>query len=303
MENFSPDDPNCIQIEFTEGCNLRCQFCGINGIRTKKRDFRYMTPDVAEKLAVDIAMAGWNSRLEFAMHGEPTLNPHFDENMEFFEKYLPGNHKLLTTNGIKLRQVDLAPFNVVAIDCYESSRNLWEPLVEELDGQWYPDVKEMNPHRRRKIYEQDIVFVRDISTQTRGTHASLSNHCGAGGPLDDSRSSARCTLPFREIAVRYNGKIALCCNDWRGEYETGDVKTTNIQDIWNGERFDAARREIYHNGRTFRPCEGCNYRATRVGLLPDKLGKKEMPEPNDSTDAILREERDPLAPVVRREWE
>lgn len=323
MSEHIQDPPNCIQIEFTEGCNLRCDFCGIQGIRGKKREFKFMTPEIARTLAYRIEATGWNCRLEFAMRGEPTLNPDFEEIVRIFRMALPDQHMLLTTNGKHLLKKDREGhptvwagaqlFDVVAIDCYEHSREIWEPIHDMLTEDnvsfsWYPDVKEANPHRRRTgVWRArgEIVLVRDISQQTQGTHASLSNHCGSGSPLDYSKTSSRCTLPFREISVRFNGDIALCCNDWRGEYFCGNIREASLNEIWQGPEFDAARREIYHNGRTFRPCEGCNYRATRVGLLPDKLGKKNMPEPDAGTQDVITQVTSaaPRTTPVQRPWE
>ena len=39
--------PFCIKMEFTEGCNLRCNFCGLQGIRAPgEKNYKFMTPDV-----------------------------------------------------------------------------------------------------------------------------------------------------------------------------------------------------------------------------------------------------------------
>ena len=37
VSNFYQDPPNAIQVEFVEGCNLACSFCGIQYIREKRR--------------------------------------------------------------------------------------------------------------------------------------------------------------------------------------------------------------------------------------------------------------------------
>ena len=38
QSNFYQDPPNSIQIEFVEGCNLACSFCGIQSIRENEAD-------------------------------------------------------------------------------------------------------------------------------------------------------------------------------------------------------------------------------------------------------------------------
>ena len=81
QSNYHQDPPNSIQIELTEGCNLACSFCGIQSIRENEADgpqnihgkasapYRYLTIERARSICDRIKEAGWNPRLEFAMHG------------------------------------------------------------------------------------------------------------------------------------------------------------------------------------------------------------------------------------------
>jgi len=84
---YQQGNPYCIQVELSEGCNLRCSFCGLNGIRGKENNYKFMTLETAERVASDMKEYGWNSRVEFAMHGEPTMNPHFVEIIAIFRKH------------------------------------------------------------------------------------------------------------------------------------------------------------------------------------------------------------------------
>ena len=38
VSNLYQDPPNAIQVEFVEGCNLACSFCGIQSIRENEAD-------------------------------------------------------------------------------------------------------------------------------------------------------------------------------------------------------------------------------------------------------------------------
>ena len=79
--------PFTVLIEPTEGCNLGCSFCGLRGIREKgTKPWKYMSIETAERIASEIANAGWNAKLVFAQHGEPTLNPKLFEIIATFRK-------------------------------------------------------------------------------------------------------------------------------------------------------------------------------------------------------------------------
>ena len=113
-------------------------------------------------------------------------------------------------------------------------------------------------------------------------------------------------MPFREMAFRYDGNVSLCCDDFRGEYPIGNIHDRGIVDLWNDERFQAARIMLYNYSRNFRPCYGCTNVSMRVGLLPDSSGKETLPKITTEVMKLAQsvaKENKPLAPIVRRKWE
>lgn len=320
--------PFCIQVELTEGCNLMCAFCGLNGIRQKPGDnLKFMTVKVAEQLASDIAAAGWNSRIEFAMHGEPTMNPNAADIVESFRVHLPKSYMMMTSNGggllanpkERIANLFAAGLDTLAIDEYEAVKigaKLREKLglpkkrsikTKDVLGALfhnYPEDPHGNPHRRFRSWKR-LVFIRDISVATDGVHATLNNHAGAAAPPNDKAAGKRCAKPFREMSVRWDGNIAVCCNDWRGEYKCGNMMRTPLTAIWQGKEFDAARRKLYLGQRDFGPCAGCDALSYRPALLPDHMGKEKMPKPDRTTKVVIEAALSgkPYTKAVKRPWE
>jgi hypothetical protein len=312
-----------MQVEATEGCNLRCSFCGIRGIREAggrgdlSGPYRFMTPATAALAAQQARQAMWNPRVEFAMHGEPAANPDLPLLVSAFRQALPRAPIMITTNGIPLlgrwrsAVSDLydAGADTIAVDNYRPYRCEPSVLGTVLPGVGvyrYPQGGPLgNPHRRPARHERRLVLVQDISQAEDGTHAHLSNHAGAAGPPDPSRDRERCALPFREISVRWDGSVALCCNDWRGAYKAGTVADPGLPAIWEGPAFAAARSHLYRATRDFAPCQGCTHRTYRNGLLPDKHGREDWPAPTADDEAAIAAalEGDPYTAPVRRKWE
>lgn len=319
--------PFSVQIEPTEGCNLRCGFCGIRGIREKGTSgdlsgpYNYMTVGTATGVARQMAELGWNARLEFAMHGEPTLNPALPSLIATFRTHLPGASIMLTTNGIPLLDgpwgtgdlrgalVGLlgAGVNTIAIDDYAPHRVVPAVRALQLPCQVldYPQDGTANPHRR--YFGQRVVVIQDIAQSTEGTHARLLNHAGSAAPLDHAMDAKTCSLPFREMAVRWDGEVALCCNDWRGQYRLGNA-AEDLLGTWHSRAAYAARRLLMNEGRAdITPCSGCDYRPTRPGLLPQPNGKgKEelgVPTADDRVLVAAQAVAPTAAPVVLRRWE
>lgn len=315
--------PYCIQIELTEGCSIQCKFCGIQGIREKPGGYKYMTYRLAETLAKQLHDAQtvhkWNPRIEFAMHGEPSVNPDRLAIVRVLREYLPKTYMLMLTNGSglaggdskrKVEELLEAGINTLAIEQYGHT-TFHETILEKINGtsypvMFYPSDKNANPHSRKPASVKQIIFVADIFTETKGTHSRINTHCGVGSPPVQSHHGQACAKPFREISVRWDGHIALCCNDWRGTYNCGTILQQSINTIWQGPRFDAARRELYLGNRDRIPCcSGCNETSYRPGLIPDHKGLMTMEEPTVGTRRLIKKigAETPLTTPVLRPWE
>jgi len=295
------EPPFAIQVELVEGCQLRCSFCGLNGIRGKENNFKFMEYSTFLSLLLQVRKLKWNPRIEFAMHGEPSFHPNLVGMVGLVYDTLPKYHLMLTTNGggfLKppgpLKNIENlfdAGLTILALDDYEGVKII-EKIRLQLEGfdrvpvYEYPQDTRGNPHRRGHRF---VSFIADISKTATGTHSVLNNHSGSGAPLDFSRIHERCEKPFRELSVRWDGNVAISCNDWEGRFKCGNVVTDGVMAIWNGPRMNAARQKLYHGQRDFGPCYGCNSRGYRTGLLPDKKGLKTLPLPDEETDKFIAE--------------
>lgn len=318
------EPPNAVQIELVEGCNLRCAVCGLNGIRGKDNDYKAMKSDVLASAITQMVELEWNPRLEFAMHGEPSMHPDFNAMIFTARQSGPRFQIMMTSNGggflskpgPKQKVLDFfeAGGNVLAFDDYENA-NLVPKIRKALEGldleergiktYEYPSEGDGNPHRRGPVSERKLVFIQDLITASKGTHSHVNNHAGAGGPPNDKGEGKRCAKPFRELSIRWDGSVAVCCNDWRGLYQCGNVVTDGLDEVWNGRAMGAARVKLYHRERDFGPCKGCDAMSHRVGLLPDKLGKEELPKPDAGVkrDIAAALAKGPLTKPVLRPWE
>lgn len=312
--------PFSIQVELNEGCTLGCNFCGLRGMREEGKEPWYpMQRETAERISDEIARVGWHSRIIFSMHGEPTLNVNALRIIRMFRKKLPEAVLSMMSNGYgiansqkysiieMIRQYKTAGLNDLIIDYYSTAGDA-KKIDDALEGNQEFQVDHLAPkiplystnaHKFRVLFNPPI--------QKEGAiNRHLCNHCGAAAPLDMSYQGKRCARPFRELSIRYDGSVSICCNDFRGQYPIGNVMNMKIEDIWWSKEFEAARILLYHGDRSFTPCLGCNALSHRVGLLPDKNGKEDMPEPTEKILSYARSisKRKPFANnIVKRPWE
>ncbi|TXH54319.1 MAG: radical SAM/SPASM domain-containing protein [Desulfurellales bacterium] len=322
MAKYRQDPPFCIQVELSEGCNLRCSFCGINGIRTAERTYKFMTQKTAHAIASQIAALGWNCRIEFAMHGEPTVNPEAAEIVGVFRTHLPKASLLMLSNGgglvddpkNKIEALFAHGLNTLGLDEYQNVK-LVPKILEKLraaphspsrvgfDFYVYPDQPDGNPHKRQAPKARRLVHIRPIDVQSKGTHATLNNHAGSGAPLNTRAAGKPCAKPFRELSFRWDGATSVCCNDWRGVLPAGNIHKEGLEGIWYGPIMEAARRKLVLGQRDFGPCNGCDALSYRTGLLPDKKGAVTLPKPSKADNELLSAKYKPLTKPVKREWE
>lgn len=300
--------PFTIQIEPTEGCNRGCSFCGLRGMRKKGTEPLYfMKKETAERIATQIAEAGWNSRLLFAMHGEPTLNKNLLKLIRIFRKYLPNTQFTLFTNGVgiidgtfSIEDLKSAGINNLMIDLYVKGDD-GHKIMESLSPEDYEVLGRGVPISKGNSKTFRILFAPPIQDSKDVKH-TLCNHCGAAAPLDYSCDGKRCSRPFREMSFRYDGSVSICCNDFRGEYPIGNIMEKTIEEIWHDKKFKAARIMLYAGKRTFTPCLGCNARSMRVGLLPDKMGKETLPEPTEKIERFAKNVSKNSEPLCGDNW-
>ena len=295
--------PYTIQFELVQGCNRRCQFCGSMGIdsRIRKADI-----ETARHLFEMVRDAGLTSRILLAGHGEPTLHPEVVEFVRAAREIMPEQTISMFTNGTVIEKrpslVDElfdAGLNDLNFDEYDDHR-VGEFVRDDEKCARY-EICELGPGvpllAPKNPKTQRILITPPIDGED-GNRA-LTNRCGAGLPPLAKPYEKRCTTVFRDLFVRWDGSVAICCNDFRGEYPVTNIaEHADLKEVYFHERFEAARRLLNVGERSaIHPCRVCDDRPTRVGLLPS------TPEPTERDREIASEEMEPLAEIIPREWE
>lgn len=323
LKGYIQHQPYFVEIDVTEGCNLGCSFCGLRGIREKgTKPWYFMTVEIAEKIAKGISDVSWSSPICFCGHGEPSLNKNLLEIIKVFRKHLPDTPFQLVTNGygfkngifeIKrfIKELERLKFNDVIFDVYSDNGD-WT-VVEEIANQY--DIKvvgrdgEGYNHRKRNM--RIALYPLDVD-KDKAIYRHMDNHCGAAAPLDFSEKTVnrRCEKPFRNLFIRYDGSVALCCDDFRGQFKIGNISDfKNFEELWNCSAFQAVRVMLFNEGRKLKPCHGCTHSPLRAGLLPDPCGKdKEFIKKikfNEEMKKIIKScyDENGSTIIVKRKWE
>lgn len=280
--------PWSVQVEFVQGCDRLCPFCGLNAIRDAPGSLRLMTMDT-----LDTAMRGFaalcpDARFEVAMHGEPLLHPKRLAMLSRMRRWVPRAQIQVTTNGAWLKanmreRVPLlfaAGVDFIVLDTYEPDRRhlqvqAWRCVDVFTVLDFYKDCvsAKLSPwHNHGRKLRNTVIVMDDLAARNGEVKSrTIVNHAGSNPqapPLAAPRK-ATCTNPFREMSVCWNGDVCACCMDWKHEQVVGNVNQDNVRDIWLGDRFEAVRAMLSAKDRGMAPCVRCDRNAgARSGLLP-----------------------------------
>lgn len=286
--------PNNIQIELVEGCNRMCDYCGIHSIWGEKehRVVKPMDLDLLSLIARSLSnwWQGKGKRVELAMHGEPTMHPQVFQAISILRNWLPNCQLQLTTNGIVLRKQGLgylrmlfgSGLDILIIDTYTHREELME-LARKSRATVYDYYKDpsYNPYHFHPRRQQVICLMQDLGKVNKQRAArSIINHAGNSNvqnlrklgikPLTKPLEK-KCSRPFREISIHYDGTISLCCLDWRHEFVVAKFPDDgDLSSIWHDNKVLAIIRNLlYNKNRQVVPCRHCDYNGGfRLGLLP-----------------------------------
>lgn len=291
------NDPYNTQIELVEGCNLFCKFCGIYGIWDKKenRELKMMDIKLAESISKNLSQ-WWKKgkRIEFAMHGEPTLHPNILDIIKIFRNDNKNAQLQLTTNGTKLTPVLVQKLfknglNLLLIDTYRTStERKIETILQNINIPYFNYYEKdcPNPYYYNGNKQKCIILFGDLAKNNRKKmQRTICNHAGNsnekyltkyGAKKITSPLRKKCTKPFRELIIHWDGTVPLCCMDWKHELIIGKFPIDgNLKKIWHSEIFNIFRNLLYNKQRWFRPCYKCDFTGgPRIGLLKKPELKK-----------------------------
>lgn len=235
-----------IHIETVSRCNGGCSFCPVNRF-VDPRTTEWMQEDMFDSIVRQLAEVGYDGILYFHLNNEPLLDKRIYDFIERARPKLPNATLSLWTNGTVL---DLEKFkrlvgslDVLVIDNYADDL-VMRPNVQEIH-----DFCTANPawgeRLRIRIRRENEIL------DTRG--AAAPNRKALGASL-----VSPCLYPFKQMNVRPDGKVSLCCNDALGEVTLGDLAVESLLEVWHGPAYADVRKKLAKGRSEIPICSGCD---------------------------------------------
>lgn len=235
-----------VEVETVNRCNGVCSFCPVNKT-IDPREYHVMSEELFHSIVDQLDELDYSGRFTTFSNNEPLLDDRIIEFNRYAREHLPKARIHLFTNGTLLTLEifkQLIPLlDELVIDNYQQELHLIKTC------QVIADYCEEHPELKKKV---TIVLRKpqEILT-TRGGNAPNRKEI-------ITYDKERCILPFKQLIIRPDGKISLCCNDAVGKFSLGDVNKERILDIWNGPRFDMVRKSLYEGRENWGNCKFCD---------------------------------------------
>ncbi|MDH1977192.1 radical SAM/SPASM domain-containing protein [Aliarcobacter butzleri] len=262
-----------ITIDISASCNAQCPFCP-RIFMPKERSKGFMTLELYEKI-LDDAKVNNIKKLRLYSTAEPTMHPKFDKIIDIakekeFEVSLSTNGSLIHKYMESIAKVDLLQYSIEGWDkesyekyrfplkfdrtfenikaFYEFSKDLEKkPKIStnllitkntdikkyvELWGEYVGDINIHFMYEPVK-YENGKFVAKTLDTQNEYFE------------LDKQTKDFYCSYPFEILMVAYDGKVALCCDDFAAELKLGNLNNMSIKEVFNSKKMQDIRKQFY----------------------------------------------------------
>lgn len=229
---------NTLIIETTTYCNRKCTYCpnALND-RGEQSNEKVLDENLFKKIIDELASLGFAGKILPHLYGEPLLDKRLVNLVRYTKQKLPRSLVVIHTNGDFLTEESACDFENAGTDAM---------IITEHGNYPNNEIKRLIDSRENKIVykyrpSEDLILMNR----------------GGSVPLKNYQKFVKCFYPSQALAVDAEGKVILCCNDYHGEYQFGDLSTESLVDIWNKENFKKVRKETKKGNFNLDICKKC----------------------------------------------
>ncbi|NOY52482.1 MAG: radical SAM protein [Deltaproteobacteria bacterium] len=278
-----PAFPETVLLETSSGCNGLCVFCPYEEVKDSLPKGR-MEEKIFRKVVDEIARFRPQNLIPCFLN-EPLLDPRLIERLQYIHEHAPATRINLTTNGSLLTEekvavlVDGGLLNEINISFQGISKKVYEASMPGLNFEkTRGNVEHLIRYvrkRGKKVPEITVTMVRTkiVAPEVEealsywkglGVKARLLDYENRSGETDDTIATEEllpydaCKRPFNTAVVTFDGKVVLCCVDYKRKMIMGDLHEESLHSIWQGERFREVRKLFLSKRRNEIPaCRNC----------------------------------------------
>lgn len=259
----APRLPEILQIESTNICNARCVFCPRDQMHRRQG---VMDEALFRKVVDDCAALGI-CHVRLHNYGEPFVDRHLTDKVAYAKQKGIAEVGVISNGSLIDEQVARgvieAGLDAINISVDASGREVFERTRVGLEydkvianierlvriraelGRTHPKL--ILSFVRQDNSDEERAFIDHWRTIADKIHIT-DLHNWAGTLNRDSDVRYPCYRQWLTFTVLWDGRVSLCCADFDGRVILGDMRTSNIRDIWESEAYRQVRREHLESG-------------------------------------------------------
>lgn len=234
-----------VEIEIINRCNGECSFCPVNRY-TDPRRMKKMDERLFKKIIDELGEMDYTGRLALHSNNEPFLDDRIIEFAKYAREhvrkafiYLYTNGTLVTLNKFK----EIIPYlDKMIIDNYNDQLKLHK-----------------NVQSIHRFCRNDKILNEKVEIHIRKENEVLYTRGGLS-PNNRKRQILHmsCILPYRQMVIRPDGKVSLCCNDPYGTNTLADLNKMTLREAWYSERYEKVRKSLRKGRKYINRCRYCD---------------------------------------------
>lgn len=236
-----------IEIETVNRCNGKCSFCPVS-VGHDVRTYAVMEDKLFYKIIDELEELDYRGRIALFSNNEPFIDKRIIMFHEYARRKLANARFHLYTNG-----------SLLTLEKFISIIEYLDELI--IDN--YNQELELNDNSRI-IYEYikknpELISKVDIVIRKENEVLSTRGGDAPNREVKISYDDVTCTHPLRQMIIRPDGKVSLCCNDPYGRATLGDVTNNTLKEIWYGEAFSKIREQLKGGRGNISYCKYCDF--------------------------------------------
>ena len=222
------DKTKRIAIELSNICNYATlhKRCPLNQVKEYKI--------LPEKIVYHVLETGkkydFRGYIAFDIYNEPGIDPRLMMFIKKTREMLPKAKILLQTNGFYFDQTLAEEFEKNGVDIIRISA-------------YTPEEGE----RLSKIKLKIPIIVTPIVLDNRLERYSL----------PEVECNKPCYAPLNELIITYEGRISLCCKEWRRQYTFGDLNKQSLEEVLKSKEIRQVYDRLSKGDRFLDVCRRC----------------------------------------------
>ena len=291
--------PYTLLIEPSSTCNFRCRMCFQSAAEEKFKGKRHIMDMALFRRIIRQAQEWQGERfkvLKICIYGEPFTNPHFIEMLEIARaadiadrietttnasllteeicrglvrggldylrvsiySAIPAKHLEITASGVPMARVH---DNLAMLQRVKREMGSARPFIACKMLNTYDETENRTFRDAYADVADEIYLDEPHSWVEIDGEQFIDKLYGADIGRVERHMTGRsaCPMPFTTLAVRSDGAVAPCCNDWFGGTNLGSAREESLEEIWNGRRmYEFQVMQLEGRNRENISCRGCS---------------------------------------------